>query len=155
MNQTRTPVCRQQCMRRWMLSTASWPQCLMRIRTLPSTGKCPARSSPSRLWGSAWHSVLHTIAPHTQCSPALLCLQRGKNCACGICTKTIIQSRFAVALQSQLEPECHKHCRCQLYVTCEPCIMCAGALSLLQFEKVGRCDPPNTHGKAAWTKLEV
>ncbi|CAL5221138.1 g3275 [Coccomyxa viridis] len=26
--------------------------------------------------------------------------------------------------------------RCQLYVTCEPCIMCAGALSLLQFEKV-------------------
>ena len=27
-------------------------------------------------------------------------------------------------------------CSCQLYVTIEPCMMCAGALSLLGFEKV-------------------
>lgn len=27
-------------------------------------------------------------------------------------------------------------CRCQLYVTIEPCIMCAGALSLMGFKRV-------------------
>ena len=27
-------------------------------------------------------------------------------------------------------------CRCDLYVTCEPCIMCAGALSLLGIHRV-------------------
>ena len=33
--------------------------------------------------------------------------------------------------------DCLPHIRrCQLYVTCEPCIMCAGALGLLHFERV-------------------
>jgi tRNA-specific adenosine deaminase 2 len=35
---------------------------------------------------------------------------------------------------------------CRLYVTCEPCIMCAGALSLLGFESVAYGCPNDKFG---------
>ena len=40
-------------------------------------------------------------------------------CACALLLHHCIVTRVDCA------------CRCELYVTCEPCIMCAGALSLL------------------------
>ena len=72
--------------------------------------------------------------------------------ACGACRAgdvNILSSErhgTAEAIPAQiwpllLRPACMR--RCQLYVTCEPCIMCAGALSLLQFERVFVSDPPD------------
>lgn len=91
---------------------------------------------------SPFHHAQHLIhTPHVHSTPA--------SGTCTVHAVDVLSSERHGTAEAPIvqiwpllqRPACMR--RCQLYVTCEPCIMCTGALSLLQFDKVTISDPAN------------